>query len=117
MGFGHVQLEGPAQHLDEGGAGLQRLGHDQCQRRQHRLIRKRKKVHKEAGQAMLARIATTYGPGFRVEPKRVENAPSLRVERRLGWRGFDALGNGRSEEQTSELQSLMRISYAVVCLK
>src|SRR3546814_5791656 len=31
-----------------------------------------------------------------------------------GWR----LGlNGRSEEHTSELQSLMRISYAVLCLK
>src|SRR3546814_9150921 len=28
-----------------------------------------------------------------------------------------ALGNGRSEEHTSELQSLMRISYAVFCLK
>src|SRR3546814_2464637 len=28
----------------------------------------------------------------------------------------DELG-GRSEEHTSELQSLMRISYAVVCLK
>src|SRR3546814_9293383 len=26
-------------------------------------------------------------------------------------------GEGRSEEQTSELQSLMRISYAVFCLK
>src|SRR3546814_425078 len=31
---------------------------------------------------------------------------------------FDrALGTGRSEEHTSELQSLMRISYAVFCLK
>src|SRR3546814_5863636 len=29
--------------------------------------------------------------------------------------GFDA--EGRSEEHTSELQSLMRISYAVFCLK
>src|SRR3546814_9998222 len=29
--------------------------------------------------------------------------------------GFEALG--RSEEHTSELQSLMRISYAVFCLK
>src|SRR3546814_5814387 len=28
-----------------------------------------------------------------------------------------ALGLARSEEQTSELQSLMRISYAVFCLK
>src|SRR3546814_2856932 len=31
-----------------------------------------------------------------------------------GLRGLDA---GRSEEHTSELQSLMRISYAVFCLK
>src|SRR3546814_9800440 len=28
-----------------------------------------------------------------------------------------AAGTGRSEEHTSELQSLMRISYAVFCLK
>src|SRR3546814_5718735 len=28
-----------------------------------------------------------------------------------------AIGAGRSEEHTSELQSLMRISYAVFCLK
>src|SRR3546814_4687923 len=28
-----------------------------------------------------------------------------------------AMGRGRSEEHTSELQSLMRISYAVFCLK
>src|SRR3546814_4073762 len=30
---------------------------------------------------------------------------------------FDDLGHARSEEHTSELQSLMRISYAVFCLK
>src|SRR3546814_10650148 len=30
--------------------------------------------------------------------------------------GYDH-GSGRSEEHTSELQSLMRISYAVFCLK
>src|SRR3546814_7327825 len=29
----------------------------------------------------------------------------------------DVFGGGRSEEHTSELQSLMRISYAVFCLK
>src|SRR3546814_4024389 len=29
---------------------------------------------------------------------------------------FDLLDHGRSEEHTSELQSLMRISYAVFCL-
>src|SRR3546814_1134145 len=33
-----------------------------------------------------------------------------------GWLG-GPLGAGRSEEHTSELQSLMRISYAVFCLK
>src|SRR3546814_9945887 len=31
--------------------------------------------------------------------------------------GEDATGHHRSEEHTSELQSLMRISYAVFCLK
>src|SRR3546814_10488199 len=36
--------------------------------------------------------------------------------RRQRGGGRDA-GNGRSEEHTSELQSLMRISYAVFCLK
>src|SRR3546814_7266656 len=36
------------------------------------------------------------------------------VARRLGDDGRRA---GRSEEHTSELQSLMRISYAVFCLK
>src|SRR3546814_6125646 len=31
--------------------------------------------------------------------------------------GISQIGNDRSEEHTSELQSLMRISYAVFCLK
>src|SRR3546814_2543956 len=31
--------------------------------------------------------------------------------------GYDAYNVNRSEEHTSELQSLMRISYAVFCLK
>src|SRR3546814_4794932 len=35
----------------------------------------------------------------------------------LGLVGRLAHGAGRSEEHTSELQSLMRISYAVFCLK
>src|SRR3546814_8927928 len=36
--------------------------------------------------------------------------------RRGGTKGEKRMG-GRSEEHTSELQSLMRISYAVFCLK
>src|SRR3546814_4339119 len=40
-------------------------------------------------------------------------------ERREGIEGRRIIGEfaGRSEEHTSELQSLMRISYAVFCLK
>src|SRR3546814_7623653 len=34
-----------------------------------------------------------------------------------GAAATESLGDVRSEEQTSELQSLMRISYAVFCLK
>src|SRR3546814_9247900 len=38
-------------------------------------------------------------------------------DQRRGRGRVAAFRQGRSEEQTSELQSLMRISYAVVCLK
>src|SRR3546814_3720062 len=43
----------------------------------------------------------------------------LAVEQALRFQGLDEvlLGAQRSEEHTSELQSLMRISYAVFCLK
>src|SRR3546814_10107889 len=33
------------------------------------------------------------------------------------WKPFEKMPASRSEEHTSELQSLMRISYAVFCLK
>src|SRR3546814_4004061 len=39
------------------------------------------------------------------------------ADRWLGKRNTVILGDERSEEHTSELQSLMRISYAVFCLK
>src|SRR3546814_2850789 len=39
------------------------------------------------------------------------------LTRTLDTRVFRSLLDGRSEEHTSELQSLMRISYAVFCLK
>src|SRR3546814_5334959 len=41
---------------------------------------------------------------------------SVRSELRQGDGGRIAIGDVRSEEHTSELQSLMRISYAVFCL-
>src|SRR3546814_7580269 len=44
--------------------------------------------------------------------------PCQRFENRLGSvKIATASGTSRSEEHTSELQSLMRISYAVFCLK
>src|SRR3546814_6658808 len=45
-------------------------------------------------------------------PARARSRPDLL---RCAGRGI-ASGTGRSEEHTSELQSLMRISYAVFCL-
>src|SRR3546814_9486951 len=51
-------------------------------------------------------------------PRRRE--PSARPPVRLrvkSWAAFLSVGRCRSEEHTSELQSLMRISYAVFCLK
>src|SRR3546814_5713057 len=53
----------------------------------------------------------------------VGEAGKARLERgetlggRFGPREFLAVERDRSEEHTSELQSLMRISYAVFCLK
>src|SRR3546814_5354959 len=43
----------------------------------------------------------------------IKNPETGSYDRPLG----DAKRQGRSEEHTSELQSLMRISYAVFCLK
>src|SRR3546814_7947414 len=45
----------------------------------------------------------------------VEDGPEIRLSRLQGL--LDAMtGRARSAEHTSELQSLMRISYAVFCL-
>src|SRR3546814_5827404 len=50
-----------------------------------------------------------YDAWLRKQPQRVRTW--------LGATGFKAKPGTRSEEHTSELQSLMRISYAVFCLK
>src|SRR3546814_2299197 len=66
-----------------------------------------------AGQDMVDRLALLHGGVERVD-RRAGNAegdvdPLLLQDAHGGF--------GRSEEHTSELQSLMRISYAVFCLK
>src|SRR3546814_1948271 len=53
--------------------------------------------------------------GDRVEPANPRRAPGDGDENLIGI--DPRLARKRSEEHTSELQSLMRISYAVFCLK
>src|SRR3546814_8107863 len=67
---------------------------------------------RRAGQSHLRKCGTAYA------------AVAVPVDGRHGDPGraadrgeFRLAGTGRSEEHTSELQSLMRISYAVFCLK
>src|SRR3546814_10166860 len=58
-----------------------------------------------------------------IDMGRLEDAAALFVHARIKVHPGDAQDDGtidgqqRSEEHTSELQSLMRISYAVFCLK
>src|SRR3546814_3439593 len=67
------------------------------------------KVEKAEVQALYSRLVSDFfdvQAGVRYDYKPWPN------------RAFGVLGlQGRSEEHTSDLQSLMRISYAVVCLK
>src|SRR3546814_3084160 len=64
-----------------------------------------------------------YTTLFRSDPARAvlpvdrDDAQPDRDRRAAAVRRIDGGGADRSEEHTSELQSLMRISYAVFCLK
>src|SRR3546814_4095642 len=67
------------------------------------------------------RLSLSAGAGLPVDD---QDAGQRDVARQFGGReqaradaGHGAPGRVRSEEHTSELQSLMRISYAVFCLK
>src|SRR3546814_1722584 len=76
--------------------GRRRLGHrvrESIQRARRNCRRRRRSYLADVGE---------YDPLLRQPPGHIR------------WRGQ---GEGRSEEHTSELQSLMRISYAVFCLK
>src|SRR3546814_1017316 len=68
-----------------------------------------------AAAAAIALAVTQFTP----EVDQVVPAPDLRALTDAGYVTIenDAVSYERSEEHTSELQSLMRISYAVFCLK
>src|SRR3546814_1991766 len=61
-----------------------------------------------------ATVLDASDTGSRVERRLVQVDVDHRARAELG--GIDLLQCVRSEEHTSELQSLMRISYAVFCL-
>src|SRR3546814_7077759 len=65
-------------------------------------------------------VFTVYGPGD-MDPQAVEAFDAVLAEMEADPEYLAALERAsqvpRSEEHTSELQSLMRISYAVFCLK
>src|SRR3546814_8728588 len=72
----------------------------------------RRKVRTNIGKAIDAAIKVDAFPDQRVGRRLIGQIELHRLGRAAG--GGDPL---RSEEHTSELQSLMRISYAVFCLK
>src|SRR3546814_5063122 len=64
------------------------------------------------------RRSESAAQGFpRSQRPRSASGRRLHARSRLARRWRDADLSARSEEHTSELQSLMRISYAVFCLK
>src|SRR3546814_4645475 len=63
----------------------------------------------------LQRANAEIGSGDFVEIRKAETKPAQRVVFAPAQKNLRL--QGRSEEHTSELQSLMRISYAVFCLK
>src|SRR3546814_1572666 len=71
------------------------------------LFRSHRHPHPVAGRRPARRDRRLHGPER-------DRRPSRARARDVGHRGHRVV---RSEEHTSELQSLMRISYAVFCLK
>src|SRR3546814_6939984 len=71
---------------------------------------------------LLAKVAEEEQPGMVILGKQAidddSNQTGQMLAALLGWsQGTFASKDRKSEEHTSELQSLMRISYAVFCLK
>src|SRR3546814_2594923 len=77
-------------------------------------------LHDRASETPAASVAagkTQAGGGGRLAVKKAGPAYCPMTRRWCEHESRKDLRRGRSEEHTSELQSLMRISYAVFCLK
>src|SRR3546814_15134355 len=83
--------------------------------RSHRSLRAQQPVAAVASQRGIAGPHQGAGNEQVVEQPGPAQHHALLCERRLNRQGIGV--EARSEEHTSELQSLMRISYAVFCLK
>src|SRR3546814_10178174 len=68
-------------------------------------------VEPNANNAVLRDGCEKLGLHWKTVPRNVRGCWNI------GYCGLGCPTNARSEEHTSELQSLMRISYAVFCLK
>src|SRR3546814_7434815 len=86
---------GMAAKIGDGHEQIERLAVGQQARADRRRRHRGERIEQHAGEAR--------APERRLEPARTDEMREL--------------GADRSEEHTSELQSLMRISYAVFCLK
>src|SRR3546814_5556252 len=71
------------------------------------------------GYLLMPRVPVVTGNSVRLAPRPVAAVQPVQLDNAIaeGVQHFGAQLGARSEEHTSELQSLMRISYAFFCLK
>src|SRR3546814_1759379 len=74
-------------------------------------------LRRRLGIAMLLKAFGEHIFLFGLQDREFLDLGEIAVEARLAAECGNRRGDVRSEEHTSELQSLMRISYAVFCLK
>src|SRR3546814_3871952 len=86
---------------------------------EHRVLALEREIDRDARIGRIG-LPTARSPGERALEVRRENDPASTKAGQLRFEAIESSGDRdalRSEEHTSELQSLMRISYAVFCLK
>src|SRR3546814_7139402 len=75
------------------------------------------RFHQEAGGGSVIACLINLSPEYPIGPDGIAEDDRHQYARADQHEDLAAFRGGRSEEHTSELQSLMRISYAVFCLK